>query len=344
MAFALASAHAGIKVRIVDKRPARSVIQKATGVAQGIWNQLEVYGVTSAVIHDALPMRHFVFHDDEHLVADVPVPLVNGKPPAHLYPQSSLEEAMEHALRSYGIAVEYGTTFHELDQSDCAARVTLFGSDGGRQVVDVDWLIGADGSHSDVRTYLGMAFVGKDYPEEWSVAEVSTNQWPAEIQAQLFLRSNGVGLFLSRPSHHVIQGILNDTGAFAAIAKRFPDAILHYERQFKASLRRVQSPRNGRTWLIGDAAHTQSPVGGQGLNLAIWDGITLGKALAKTDLSVESRLATRAKKVLFFTDFDYRMLATRSRVIRLLRNRFWALASQYPLFARWFFKLISGVW
>lgn len=344
LAFALACAHLGIPVRIVDKRPSRSIIQKATGVAQGVWRQLAEYGITEKVISDAFPMRHFVFHDDGNLVANVPVPLVNGEAPAHLYPQASLEVAMEQALLSYGLSVEYGIAFTVVEQAGAVAKVSLTQVDGSTEVVVVDWLVGADGINSDVRTSAGMSFVGRDYPESWSVAEISTQLWPADVQAQLFLRSDGVGLFLSQPSPGVIQGILNGSGASSEMKTYFPDAVLHYERGFKVSLKRVPTPRSGRVWLIGDAAHVQSPVGGQGLNLAIWDGITLGKALAESDLSVEQRLAKRAKRVLFFTDFDYRMLATRSKAMRVLRNRYWSMAAKFPWCARWFFELISGVW
>ncbi|MBV2132888.1 FAD-dependent monooxygenase [Pseudomonas sp. MAP12] len=344
LALALACAHRGIAVRIIEKRPSRSHIQKATGVAQEVWHQLARFGITQRLIDAALPMRLFVFHDDERLVANVPVPLVRGQPPAHLYPQASLELAMEQALTAYGVRVEYGVAFAAVAQAEESAVVTLTHASGEPEAVEVDWLVGADGNHSSVRACVGMPFVGKDYPEDWSVAEISTQQWLDDVQAQLFLRSDGLGLFLSQPSPGVIQGILNGTGVAATMKARFPDATLHYERGFRVSLRRVPTPRCGRVWVIGDAAHVQSPVGGQGLNLAIWDGVTLGQGLLEGDQHVERRLARRAKRVLFFTDFDYRMLATRSRLIRLLRNRYWFLASRHPWLARWFFRIISGAW
>lgn len=344
LAFALACMQAGVSVRMVDKRPRRSTIQKATGVAQGVWRQLAPFGITEVVIGDAIPMRHFVFHDDDRLIANIAVPSVNGEPPAHLYPQAHLEEVMEAALGAQGLSVEYGVTFIGFEQGPAAVTVSLRHSDGSVEAAEADWLIGADGIHSEVRAFAGMPFVGRDYPEDWSVAEVSTRQWPADIQAQLFLRADGVGLFLSQPSRGVIQGILNGRGAAEQLKRKFPDADVHYEREFSVSLKRVPTPRCGRIWLIGDAAHVQSPVGGQGLNLAIWDGVTLGKALAKGDLGVEKMLARRARRVLFFTDFDYRMLATRSRIVRSLRNSYWFIASRFPWCAGWFFRVISGVW
>lgn len=345
LAFALSSIAQGVKVRIIDRRATRSMIGKATGVAQGVWNQLAPFGITATVIVDAIPMRNFVFHDNGELVANVPVPNVNGSPPAHLYPQDELERKMEDVLAAHGVKVEYGTSFERIEQSADGAHVTLRReANQNVEICEAEWVIGADGARSEVRRATQLPFNGRDYPEQWSVAEISTQAWPTGIQAQLYLESSGVGLFLSQPSPGVVQGILNAAGAASALKSKFADAQLRYEREFRVSLRRVPTPRCGRIWLIGDAAHVQSPVGGQGLNLAIWDGITLAKALAHSDLSVERRLATRARSVLFFTDFDYRMLATRVTALRLARNHYWRLAARQPILARWFFKVISGVW
>ncbi|WP_199721010.1 FAD-dependent oxidoreductase [Azospirillum cavernae] len=345
LVFALTCAASGIKVRIIEKRSQRALIGKATGVAQGVWQKLERFNINESVIDGAIPMRNFVFFDDENLVANISVPAINKKQPASMYPQGKLEQHLEKSLRDYGVVVEYGTTLTDIVQYDNCVCASLTKNEGSEvEKCEAQWLIGADGAHSDVRRILKIPFVGRDYPEEWSVAEITTSQWPSQVQAQLFLNHNGVGLFLSEPSHGVIQGIFNAPDVAGKLQEKFPDAKLLYKRDFRVSLRRVLSPRIGKIWLIGDAAHVQSPVGGQGLNLAIWDGIELADALLKNDFSVERRLASRAAKVLFFTDFDYRLLATRMRILRALRNSYWRCASRYPSVAKWFFKIISGIW
>lgn len=85
-------------------------------------------------------------------------------------------------------------------------------------------------------------------------------------------------------------------------------------------------------------------VGGQGLNLAIWDGVTLGRALARHETEVEKTLRDRGRSVLRFTHFDYLMLSTKWRSIQYLRNSYWKFAGRFPRSAAWFFTLISGVW
>ncbi|PSL15898.1 2-polyprenyl-6-methoxyphenol hydroxylase-like FAD-dependent oxidoreductase [Marinobacterium halophilum] len=345
LAFALECAHRGIKPRIIDKRPNRSMIEKATGVAAGVWSQLSKFGVSPKTVETAIPMRNFAFYDDGELVANVPVPPIDGCPPAHLYPQGELERHLERALAIKGVEVEYSTAFHSYEESKNSILVRAQVSSGEiAPLGSYDWVIGADGAHSAVREAAEIPFIGRNYPENWSVAEITTNQWPQNAQAQLFLQSNGVGLFLSQPAAGLVQGILNDENAARQLTSLFTDAELRYERHFTVALKRVRTPRKGRVWVIGDAAHVQSPVGGQGLNLAIWDGVTLAEGLLAGDLKVEAALAKRARKVLFFTDFDYRMLATQSTLIRNARNTYWAYAAKHPSLARWFFKIISGVW
>jgi len=345
LAFALESIHQGVQVRIIDKRTSRSAIGKATGVALGTWNQLSKFGISSDSLSSAIPMQKFVFHDDEKLVACISVPNLNGSPPAHLYPQSALEQNMEQKLIERGVFVEYGTEISCFESSEKNAHVTLYRKDENHsEIVNADWVIGADGAHSTVRKLTKLPFIGRDYPEKWSVAEIETNLWKEEVQAELFLKSNGIGLFVSQPKKGTVQGILNSPDVVGKLKRKFPDANFLYNRDFRVSLRRVPTPRLGRAWLLGDAAHVQSPIGGQGLNLAIWDGITLAESLLTDKFDVEQRLIKRARMVLLFTDFDYRMLVSKSVIVRSIRNKFWSVAERYPIIAKWFFKIISGVW
>ncbi|WP_372599996.1 FAD-dependent oxidoreductase [Amphritea sp.] len=345
LAFALECIDHGFKVRLIDRRSGRSMIEKATGIAQGVWNQLDKFQISPRSIAEAIPMSNFAFYDDAKLISNVTVPAIDGKQPAHLFPQGELEKILEHHLAKMGVLVEYGVQFLSIIKNSDTATVRLIRNEcNTEEICEFKWVIGADGAHSEVRSALEVPFQGREYPEQWSVAEINTRQWPSSLQAKLHLQSDGVGFFLSQPALGTVQGILNAPGAGVRLKEHFRDAEIKYERAFKVSLRRVLSPRAKCFWLIGDAAHVQSPVGGQGLNLAIWDGITLAEALMKNDLSVEARLAKRARNVLFFTDFDYRMLATKNTFIRTCRNYYWSAASKYPFLARWFFKIISGVW
>jgi 2-polyprenyl-6-methoxyphenol hydroxylase-like FAD-dependent oxidoreductase len=342
---ALSLTKSGIPVRLIEKRTHRGSFSKATGVSLGTIRALKWMGLSKDITNIMTPMRRFIFYEDNNLISDISIPLIgNNEPPAYLFPQLDLEIIIERELNQLGIFVEYGSTVEKIDnnqQQYVNAEIRRF--DGEISAMQAKWIIGADGAHSTVRDLCGFEFIGREYPEEWSVAEIETSEWSNEIQAKLHLGSNGVGLFLSNPKADIIQGILNAPNVGDVLAEMFPNAKLNYQRSFKVSLKRVLRPRKNRVWVIGDAAHVQSPVGGQGLNLAVADAIILSNWLYSREVYAETYLASLAKRTLWFTDFDYKMLATKSYVLRMLRNKYWAVASRFPSISRWFFKSISGI-
>lgn len=168
LACALTFAASGVKVRVIEKRANRSTIGKATGIAQGVWTQLHNMGINN-ILADAEPMQNFVFYDDEQPIAYLKVPLVNQQPPAKMYPQALLEQELEIALKAFDIEVEYGVELFSFTQAQDSIKAQLTTG-----VTTASWMIAADGAHSLIRKQLAIPFIGKDYPEQWSVAQIQT--------------------------------------------------------------------------------------------------------------------------------------------------------------------------
>lgn len=343
MICALSLARSGKPVEIIDKHSVRDSISKATGVSLGTIKALIELGLHDTITDLMTPMSRFLFYENNKIISDLKIPLLNDEPPAYLYPQLKLEKLIEKELNSKGVFIHYGTSIHSIDNHKSFANVELKYPDGELSKNKFKRIIGADGAHSSVRKLAKFQFEGKVYPEIWSVAEIETKEWDNKIQAKLFLSSDGVGLFLSNPENGIIQGILNSPNIYEQLKEKFPEAKFNYSREFKVSLKKVTRPKKNSVWLIGDAAHVQSPVGGQGLNLAVADAVIISKYLDNDELYAENKLAKQAKSTLFFTDFDYRMLATTNIIIRSIRNTYWHLASKFPWISGWFFKSISGI-
>ncbi|MCI5142290.1 MAG: FAD-dependent monooxygenase [Candidatus Electrothrix sp. ATG1] len=344
MVFALSLAKAGVPVRIIDRRSKRAGISNATGISLGTMKALLELGISEDITQSMTPMSKFIFYEDNKLISDLCIPLLNNEPPAYLYPQIKLERIIESKLNDEGVFVEYQSSIEGINnEGNSIAEIRIKLPGGATEKSHFKWIVGADGAHSTVRELCKFKFNGRIYPEKWSVAEIEVDDWDTEIQAKLFLGSNGVGLFLSNPESAVIQGILNGPNVGELLREKYPTAKFNYERKFKVSLKRVTSPRKNRVWVIGDAAHVQSPVGGQGLNLAVADAVILAELLECDPLNAEKKLARQARKTLLFTDCNYRMLATTFWGVRMLRSSYWALASKSPVISRWFFKSISGL-
>jgi 2-polyprenyl-6-methoxyphenol hydroxylase-like FAD-dependent oxidoreductase len=99
----------------------------------------------------------------------------------------------------------------------------------------------------------------------------------------------------------------------------------------------------GRVFLAGDAAHIHSPVGGQGMNTGIQDGVVLAGLLAGVvaDGEPESTLADYerlrrpiAAGVLAMTHRMTRAATAKSPVVRALRNTAMRAVGSVPAIRR----------
>ena len=114
--------------------------------------------------------------------------VVNGKRTLHmnirdigegltLYPyllmleQSKTEKLLKDFLAHRGHTVERQTALLDFTQDAHAVTATIKHTDGQEEVLQVDWLIGADGAHSVVRHKLNIPFVGKTYQQSLFVLD-----------------------------------------------------------------------------------------------------------------------------------------------------------------------------
>lgn len=163
---------------------------------------------------------------------------------------------------------------------------------GGR-ATEAAFLIGADGAHSGVREQLGWVLEGKTYPTRAVLADVrvapesdTREGWLADPKAASFT----IGIRFADGVWRIIESAVADDVADADLSEhaRALTAGLFGPRAWRETLwtaayrkheRRSDRYVEGRVALAGDAAHLNSPAGGQGMNAGLGDADRLSRAL-----------------------------------------------------------------
>lgn len=252
------------------------------------------------------------------------------------------------------------------------------GEKGEVEVINARYIVGCDGAHSTVRKSAGIKFDGITYNEEFILADVNV-EWNYEKVPHFFVDKGYIALFPmdkdkniyrivcrrpassnpssaptnakksydSSPSKSYFprfkyqQPTLSDFTR--AIASFVPGNVkIHsptWFSAFRVSRRIASTFRLGPIILAGDAAHVNSPVGGQGMNTGMQDSVNLGWKLARVlhhnapeslldSYEIERRKIAQA--VIDRADSQYLRLATTNPFKIWLRNIL--MCWVYPLF------------
>jgi 3-(3-hydroxy-phenyl)propionate hydroxylase len=157
------------------------------------------------------------------------------------------------------------------------------------------WLIGADGTRSDVRRSLGIEFEGFTWPERYLVVStpfdffavipdlVSVSYAIDPVRWYFLLQIPGLWRVMFRISAEESDELaLSPEFAQKLMAQLVP-GIDRYEiahtTLYRVHQRVAKTFRSGRAFLIGDAAHVNNPLGGMGMNGGIHDAINLTERL-----------------------------------------------------------------
>ena len=261
-----------------------------------------------------------------------------------MYQQGKNERLLLDYLTHNCCPVYWGTTLDSLDQNAEKATVTLL-NNGSLTTAECDWVIGADGAHSTVRQQLNIDFTGDTYQHDFYLADVKLNNPELEDSlVHLFMEKQGFAGFFPMPeeNRYRIVGSLPADFIEARTVKLedlLPplNNIVHgavnvtenvWFTTYRLHHRMAAKFREQHCFLIGDAAHIHSPVGGQGMNTGLQDAYNLAWKIAgvvngKIKPAILNTYAAErmpvARRLLNTTDRVFSLIMSKSRFVGFLK-------------------------
>src|SRR5262245_44182533 len=252
--------------------------------------------------------------------------------------QDENERLLGENLRQFGVDVQWNTELVALEQTSTHVSATIKMADGRTQVIDATYVAGCDGGRSGVRQMNGIGFPGAPYEHAFFVAdtEATGSMVPDELNVQLWRTGFHLYFPMRGKDRWRVIGILPD-GLEKKSDLTFEDLAPSLVRESRGKLefkkclwfstyrihhRCTERFRDRRCFVLGDAAHVHSPMGGQGMNTGLQDAYNLAWKLALV-------LPNRADDTLLDTyeterrAFAHKLLATTDRAFRVAVSENW---------------------
>jgi len=366
----------GVRALIIDRHAGPSVQTRALGVQA---RTLEIYAHLG-IVERALELgkratganmwvqgrraARIPFGDIGRGLSPYPFLLILG--------QDDNERLLGEALQEQGMAVQWNTELVGLAQESHQVKAKLKRPDGAIGEIAAAWVAGCDGAHSAVRELSGIAFEGAPYEHVFFVADTQMTGPMVPDEVNIYLWREGFHLFfpMRGTDHWRLVGIV-PADMRGRDDLTFEDVIPAMRQQtgtelsFKACSwfstyrihhRRAARFRDGRCFVLGDAAHVHSPVGAQGMNTGLQDAYNLAWKLALVvsgragaallDSYADERVPV-AQRLLSSTDRAFSLVVSDSWLAGLFRTRILAKIAAFAMnldrIRRFAFRTISQI-
>ena len=294
-------ARAGISVTILETENDLIPELRASTFHPPTLDMLDDLGVTPKLIDQGLITPKIQYRDlEDGLVAEFDHALIDDrtKHPYRLQcEQFKLTRIIAEMLKEFPHAeISFDSKFVDASQTDNAVRV-FYETPAGSEQVTCDYLIGADGSRSEVRKSQKIEFQGFTYPEQFVTVSVPEDvdkivpgmghvcyiahptEWCALIHAPDYWR-----FLFPIPMETTKEEAFDDDfleGRLQHLAPHQERYAIQLRTLYGVNQRVAETYRLGRILLAGDSAHVNNPLGGMGMNGGIHDGVNLADKLVR---------------------------------------------------------------
>ncbi|MES1208278.1 MAG: FAD-dependent monooxygenase [Pseudomonadota bacterium] len=351
LVLALWLSHMGVRVRIVDQTAAPGTTSRALVVQARTLELYRPFGLADDVVSRGLRVEAINLWARGEKRGRAQFGLagtgISPFPFATIFPQDEHERLLIDRLASRGVTVERGTRLVSFEPRADGVIAHLQRGDEAPTACRAAYLAGCDGARSVVRKAIGAEFPGGTYDHLFYVADVAADGPVMDGELHLDLdEADFVFAFpLARTGAARLIGTVRVPGEGGAADDAAPvtwdDVSGDVLRRMRIHVQKVNwfstyhvhhrvasHFREGRVFLLGDAAHIHSPVGGQGMNTGIGDAINLAWKLAAVlrgadpgvlDTYEPERIGF-ARRLVATTDRAFQLATSRSAAARPIRR------------------------
>jgi 2-polyprenyl-6-methoxyphenol hydroxylase-like FAD-dependent oxidoreductase len=286
----------GIRARIIDQGDGVVLQTRALGIHARTLEVFDMMGLADRFVEHGQVVRRFHMYTDGMTLVRLELAR-NGSRFGFMLdvPQDVTETILRRRVSELGGRVEEESELTGLRVDPGGVTATVAEPEGSTRTITADYVVGADGAHSRVRSELGLDFQGHSYTQGWLLADVHLDWGRADDEMHAFFRRDGRPLICMPMREHLWRVILPYAGERdrraptleeiqRLVGERAPEPVPVSDpawlATFRCQRRSTHVYRRGPVMLAGDAVHIHSPAGGQGMNTGIMDAHNLAWKLA----------------------------------------------------------------
>ncbi len=342
MAYELA--RHGIAFRIIDKKAEQTKNSNAAALQTRTLEIFKQIGIADEFFRVGQPCKSLHFYDRGKEFASAKLNDLNSIYHCILaLPQAATEKILNKKLADLHHQVERSRELTEVKINLNDIEAVVRHEDGVVETIRCQWLLGCDGAHSTVREKCRFKFPGNDLPEQFVVADSVMDSFLRSDEIHIFTaKGYMLGVFPLGEGRFRLGGNMNlgyerkiytENDIRDIVAERtygqFNARTVSWISPFWIHSKMSEEMRRGNVFLLGDAAHIHSPLGGQGMNTGLQDAHNLAWKLA---LVVQGRADQRIldsydderlpiiKDVVDSTDRFTRILLIKNPVVSFFRK------------------------
>lgn len=290
----LIASQCSASILVIEQHPHRQETSRAIGITPPSLELFKHLNLSDSLILEGVKIETAAVHSGKRKIGALsfkelpePFPYILSCPQYHT--ERVLEENL---LRNSNVTIARGERIIGVNDSNETVSITLIETEGSKQrTVTGKYLCACDGGNSAIRDYVNVARVGSRYSDTFVMGDF-VDRTNLGHEAHLYFTKEGAIESFPLPGgkrRWVVQtdGFVATPSVAVHIQKVMKRAgvHLHPNDNFWLSPFGVQHYMNkkfykGNVFFCGDAAHTMSPIGGQGMNTGFADAEFLAAIVA----------------------------------------------------------------